>query len=197
MVHVLLYYDVMEPEASAHEAVQAHDTDDHASEDAEATPLLQKSAAVVTPTARKYKPKQLVQNLVVRIRTRLCQLPRKDPLEMPKVLYKEVDKHIIKIVEYAQDERYPSQTTVECRHAILARAPETTLQGWPDSAKGIVYDPTEWETGTKLQRLCLLPHCDYTLGAGNGDRISAGRNMIDEQTRIISYVLIYSNRCLS
>jgi len=185
MAHVFLYYDVTAPEAPIHEAAEVHSVNVGASEDAEATPLLQKRA-VIAPTARKYKPKQLVQNLVVRIRTRLCQLPRKDPLEMPRVIYKEVNKHILKTVEHAQDERNLLQTTVECRHAFLARAPKFPLQVWPNSAKEVVYDPTEWETGTKLQRLCLLPHCDYTLGTGAGDRISAGKNMIDEQTQIIS-----------
>lgn len=175
MAQVLVYYDEEEPPDESPQS----DIPKAAPEEDDWTWRQHRGERPVIPQNTANKKKQRLQAMTVRLRTRLCYLPRTDPVQVPKVTFRKIKGYTETRPDF--DDREP----VETRYCIMECASDSPLWKMPKSGKK--YDPDEWETSTALYRLCLLPHCEYSLDMNS--EIAAGKEFMQEQTQIMAYVV--------
>lgn len=169
---VLIYFDQDEPLTSTASDAEVVDDDDGD----DSTYLLHDPRPPALSQNRSKKRTHSLQPLLVRLRTRLCDMPRLSPVKCPEEVWTNVRHY-----GWLSDLPHPTET----RYAIMKMAPFSPL--WSRMHDKTVYDPAEWEAGTDLQRLCLLPHCDYSFDLNR--EISVGKYLVDEHTEIIGCVL--------
>jgi hypothetical protein len=132
-----------------------------------------------------WKPQQLLQPIVVRIRTRLCELPRKNTVNMPDNVYTEVNMHFNDMFDSGWRQHRKPPKPVPCRNVHLTLAERSPMQRFVNPHKD-EYDAAEWDNGPMALRYCLLPHCDYSFDLNQG--VVPGKFLVEEQAHIISYV---------
>ncbi|KAI0701386.1 hypothetical protein BC835DRAFT_1303755 [Cytidiella melzeri] len=173
MMYAYIYYQ--EPQLPAQTPTARNGED----EVTEHTPLLAPENTTNSESQLySLRPVQLLDGIIVRIRTRLCHLPRSTVVEVPKVTYKDIED---RLGEGSQG----LAANVDCRHFILERAPKSPCQTIINPTPKGKYNPEEWEAGSKPLQLCLLPHFDYSFDVDQ--EVSPGTLLMEEHTQIIAY----------
>lgn len=132
----------------------------------------------VIPQGRSHKRKQKVQNMLVRLRTRLCILPRTNPIQVPEHLWK-------KLATFGDGLAFRlngHSDLIETSMYFMERAQDSSL--WTSAKDKTKADPSESATSLELHRLCLLPHCDYSLDLNSVT--TPGKYLIEEHRQIIA-----------
>lgn len=174
MVQVLVYYDEEDPPQKS--STSANDSPENSSEPRNETGRANRAQQPV-----QTKKTQNVQLMTIRLRTRLCCLPRADAIEVPKETWKSLRMY-----------RYNRQSApVETRQCVMRRASHSPL--WTATGEQINYDSIEWATITDLHRLCLLPHCDYSLDLNS--EVTPGKDFLEEHTQVMAYVVCSQTCC--
>lgn len=126
------------------------------------------------------KKTRIIQNICVRIHTRLCELPRLNPVEIPHDTFESIKRRITarSKSEFEETSRLP------VRDMTLIRAPQTPMQDYVKPTLEEEYPAAEWDTAPKQLQLCLLPHCDYSFDLMQ--EISPGSELMEEHAQIIA-----------
>lgn len=172
MAQVLLYYEIDEPSTSL----------DLGPGDAEVAELLVRGKQPIVSQNKKSKNRLKYQMMVVRLRTRLCKLPRVEPVLVPIDVWKEM----LQLTNVEPDDEFRSTKPIDSRLGILEHAPHSPLWGAiPTKATDRAqYNSAEWEAGTQLHQLCLLPHCDYSYRLD--EETAEGKHLLEEQRQIMA-----------
>lgn len=128
---------------------------------------------------RRSKPRDRIQPIVVRLRTQLCKLPRERSLFVPGELFQQM-LHTFLTMDSNNDQELVADY-VECHHVVMQRAPHFSILPFRKDAAEM--DPNEFEAGTPLLRLCLIPHVSYSFDLSITP--SWGKHLIEEHTHII------------
>lgn len=173
MVHVYLYYDEEDPmDMDTARRYSEADTQEESSV----------GGTDIEPRAVQYSSRPVLKmlNLVVRIRTRLCALPRRKPNQIPEDIYRQLETVV------REKHRGNEGATILCRSVVMARAPSTKLQSGVRESR-LPGDALTWEAPTALYELCLLPHADYSFDLNQPTALAF--QLEREHANIISYVI--------
>lgn len=183
-MHALL----LASESEEEEELPTQDRSPDSDEETDAPPASQSGSRHVKRTKVR-----IVNNICVRIHTRLCDLPRTKPVEIPAEIYAEVQHRIVAGEKSRYDKHWREfGTRVPFRGFTLVQGPEpSTQENLPPAPEG-TYDPAEWDTASKELQLCLLPHCDYSFDLNQ--ETCWGSQFMDEHAKILSYVPFHSSK---
>ncbi|KAI0087388.1 hypothetical protein BDY19DRAFT_955518 [Irpex rosettiformis] len=180
MMHALLVYGEGE-EAEEDENPPAQDFTD-ASAGETGTPPRSTGLSNSAGATKRTRKTRLLQNICIRIHTRLCDLPRTKPVQMPVDTFSKVRSHIV--TTYESDYDQMREPRVPIRDLTLVCAPKPATQDVVSPLSEDKYDSTEWSTASKELQFCLLPHCDYSFDLMQG--VYPGSQFMDEHAHIIS-----------
>ena len=173
MMHALLIYGEGEEDAEEHLPDQ-----DTPTEGETHTPPPSSSGAKKATR----KKTRIIQNICVRVHTRLCELPRLKPVEIPHDTFESIKRRITTVYK----SNFEESSRLPVRDMTLIRAPKTPMQDLVEPTLDEEYPAAEWDTAPKQLQLCLLPHCDYSFDLMQ--EISPGSELMEEHARIIAYV---------